>query len=215
MPSSWDRAHDDGTFGNRFDDPGADRGIPETERFRTIYCATQRVAAFGETIARYRPSLSLLKGLEEDVDDDEEPLNLESGVIPLDWRLSRNVGKTLLDPNLRFVDIAAGETIQHLRPVCAEAAIQLGLEDVDLSAVTSSRRLITQVAARYIHEQVDENGHPLYAGIRYVSRLNRDWECWALFDTRLHHTPEAIVEPIRADDPGLVEAARFLGLTIE
>ena len=37
----WSWAQEDGTFGNRFDDPGRYRGIPEEDRFRVVYCATQ------------------------------------------------------------------------------------------------------------------------------------------------------------------------------
>ncbi len=40
-PPDWSWAQEDGTFGNRFDDPGRYRGIPEEDRFRVVYCATQ------------------------------------------------------------------------------------------------------------------------------------------------------------------------------
>ncbi len=36
-PPDWSWAQGDGTFGNRFDDPGKYRGIPEEDRFRVIY----------------------------------------------------------------------------------------------------------------------------------------------------------------------------------
>jgi hypothetical protein len=62
-PPDWSWAHEDGTFGNRFDDPGKYRGIPEEDRFRVVYCATQRAGAFGETIARFRRSPRLVEGL--------------------------------------------------------------------------------------------------------------------------------------------------------
>jgi hypothetical protein len=45
-PPPWERADADGTFGNRFDDPGQADGIPEEERFRVVYVATQREGAF-------------------------------------------------------------------------------------------------------------------------------------------------------------------------
>jgi hypothetical protein len=53
-PQDWSWAQEDGTFGNRFDDPGKYGGMPEEDRFRMVYCATQRAGAFGETIARFR-----------------------------------------------------------------------------------------------------------------------------------------------------------------
>lgn len=225
-PPPWEYADDDGTFGNRFDDPGALVGIPESERFRTIYCATQRAAAFGETIARMRPSLELIAQLAavDDVVDDEplvetlrgvvDPEDPRRGLVPSDWRLRRRVGVTHLDPSLRFVDLAAPQTMTHLRTALAKRAAELGIDDIDLSTITSRQRRFSQDCARYIYEQVDEAGNPLYAGIRYPSRLNPDWECWAIFDTRMVHHP-CPTETIHPDDTGLVEAAELLGLTIE
>lgn len=51
----WAFAHTDGTFGNRFDDP---QGY-----YRVLYASTQRLACFVETLARFRPDLSLLAEL--------------------------------------------------------------------------------------------------------------------------------------------------------
>ena len=109
----------------------------------------------------------------------------------------------------------AGETIHHLRAVCAAVAVDLGVPDIDVSTVTGPLRLITQTAARYFYEQVDDAGRPVHAGIRYMSRLNPAWECWAVFHDRMAHAPDPVVEPIRIDDPGLVESACLLDLLIE
>jgi hypothetical protein len=61
-PPDWAYALPDGTFGNRFDDPSAERDVPEGERYRVVYCATERAGAFGETIARFRPSVGCSPG---------------------------------------------------------------------------------------------------------------------------------------------------------
>ena len=113
-PPDWSWAQEDGTFGNRFDDPGQYRGIPEEDRFRVIYCATQRAGAFGETIARFRRSPGLTEGLRT-IDDEEsfEP-ELEGGVLPEEWRLKRRLGSTRLDEGLIFADFASAETFQIL-----------------------------------------------------------------------------------------------------
>lgn len=68
-PADRGYAGEDGTFGNRFDDPRVEHGVPEEERFRVIYCAGS-----GETIARFRPDLESLAKLEEIVD---EPIGFE------------------------------------------------------------------------------------------------------------------------------------------
>ncbi len=115
-PPAWAYALPDGTFGNRFDDPSAEKGVPEEERYQAIYCVTERAGAFGETIARFRPSIELLAGLEAIEDDEPLDPELRGGVVPEEWRLSRRVGSTRLVPDLLlFADLPAPETMRVLR----------------------------------------------------------------------------------------------------
>lgn len=214
-PPDWAYALEDGTFSNRFDDPSADEGTAEEDRYRVVYCATERAEAFGETIARFRPSVRLLAGLEEI--EDEEPLDpeLAGGVVPHEWRLGRRVGSTRLAPDLLFANASAPETMRVLRGKLAALVEKLGLEDLDLSTVTGPHRRLTQKAARYVYDLEDASGRPAFAGIRYVSRLNPSWDLWAVFHDRMHHEPSEVAEPIRADDPGLAQASALLGLRVE
>lgn len=225
-PPSWDRAGEDGTFGNRFDDPGPDTGQPVAQRFRMIYCATQRAATFGETMARFRVSMRLLEQLA--TIDDDEPLDLSlqgavdpddprHGLIPAEWRMRRRIGHTLLDPSLMFVDVSHADTMQHLREVLAPLAVRLGIPDIDLGSLSSPQRRFTQGVARYIHEQRDDAGYPRFAGIRYTSRLNLEWECWAVFDDRIRQLDgmPATATSFFADDADFQAVARLFGLTIE
>jgi hypothetical protein len=70
-PPDWSRAQPDGTFGNRFDDP--------LGNYRVLYAASQRVSCFVETLARFRPDLSLVAELQTiDGEDDFTPL----GTVP-------------------------------------------------------------------------------------------------------------------------------------
>ena len=165
-PPDWAYALPDGTFGNRFDDPSAERDVPEGERYRVVYCATERAGAFGEKIARFRLSVGLLARLKQV--EDEEPLDpqLEGGVVPEEWRLSRRVGSTRLASEQPFVDLAAPETMRVLRKELAAVAEGLGLEDLDLSAVTRPHRRLTQEAARYVYDLADGSGGLAYAGVR-------------------------------------------------
>ncbi|MGA7669674.1 MAG: RES family NAD+ phosphorylase [Nitrolancea sp.] len=202
---------------NRFDDP--------QQEFRVIYCASERSAAFGETLARYRRSLSLLALLQE-VDDDEEsledalrglldPSDERCGVVPADWRFKRQIGTTVLDSTLRFAAISEPESVAYLRTVLAPAATMLSLADVDLGTIFSSNRGITQQCARHIYELHNEHGTPLFAGICYPSRINQYWTCWAIFHDRMSHTPGIAETTIDPHDPGFLDAARLLDLSIE
>lgn len=212
-PPGWDRVGADDTFGNRFDDPGAADDLPEAARFRVVYAATQRAGAFAETIAHFRPDLQALAALAAISGGAGEPQPL-AGVVPATWRRMRGVGRLLLDPALRFVDIAHPDTLAELRARFARLATDLGHPDLDLSAVTSGSRHLTQQAARYVYEQAIADGTPAFAGVRYVSRHGAVWECWALFTDRLVGT-QLPVEAVRGDDPGLRRAVHHLNLVIQ
>lgn len=222
-PRSWDDVGEDGTFGNRFDDPGALRNIGTPHRFRTIYCATDRVTAFAEVVARMRPSIDLLDKLRE-IDDEEslddvvagvvDPAFPDHGLITHDWRLRRRVGSITLAPAMRLVDLDDPENIDLLRRELAPLLLARKVPDMDLSTLVSRERGFTQAIARYVYEQATDDGHPMFAGIRYVSRLSSAWECWAVFDTRLRGD-KGLPETVHPNDPGLLEAARVFRLTIE
>lgn len=39
--------------------------------------------------------------------------------------------------------------------------------------------------ARWVYSQTDDTGHGLYTGLHYRSRLDKNWECWAIFNSRI------------------------------
>jgi hypothetical protein len=57
QPPDWSLAHEDGTFGNRFDDPAG--------YYRVLYAASQRISCFIETLARFRSDPTFLPELNE------------------------------------------------------------------------------------------------------------------------------------------------------
>ena len=226
-PVPWEVANPvDGTFGNRFDDPGQALGIPQEERFRAISCATERIGTIMESLARFRRSLpyagrveagsrGVREGIDESLRGTFDPGDPSRGLVPAAWRMRRQIGHTLLDPELRFVDIAAMSTLSHLREAMAPDLRELGLTDLDLSVVTGPQRTLTQRIARYVYEQVDLTGTPRFAGIRYLSRFGDAQECWAIFDTRMVMRGTVIEQSILPDDPDLLAVAKAFGLTIE
>ena len=104
--------------------------------------------------------------------------------------------------------------MQELREALAPLAISLDISDIDVAALCGPARILTQEIARYVYEQVDAAGQPMYSGLRYLSRYNTAWECWAIFTDRLAHRVVG-VDPIPATAPGLYDAARILRLRIE
>ena len=41
---------------------------------------------------------------------------------------------------------------------------------------------MTRWLSHWAWSQTTPAGRPRYAGIRYLSHINSDWECWAVFD---------------------------------
>lgn len=232
-PKPWELADDDGTLGDRFDDPGGRPGrseiIPPSQRFRVIYCATSPAGAYGETVARVRPKLAEIQGFAEIEGDEDfpeptdaylqglrDPLYPDRGVLSASWRLERQLCNTRLDPSLRFVDICSPKTIETLRETLSPVAVHLGLKDVDFSTVIGPMREFTQECARLVYEQADDKGQPLFAGVRYESRLNTEWECWAIFyDRMVGHHRSGFPETITPDNASLCEVAAQYHLSIE
>ena len=203
-------------FKGRFDDPRISAGAPKEQCFRTIYFATELAGAFGETIQRFIPGPELLRKIFQG----KTPLDpqLLGGIVPAEWLKRRWIGKTRLDGSLLFVDLTATRTLTALYHTAWIPPLieKLGLSSLDISATTGNslkHRELTQEIALYIYNQQDSHGQALYAGLKYMSHLNRDWECWAVYYDRLLHAPMS-TRQVRLNDPELIRAATELNLRI-
>ena len=81
----WSKANQ-GTFGNRWDDPA---GV-----YRVLYASSTRFGALIETLARFRADLAVLAGIREiEGEDDPTP----AGTVPREWFERRLIGSAKLD----------------------------------------------------------------------------------------------------------------------
>lgn len=199
---------------NRFDDPIHLRGGTEPGLFRVIYCASSRAGAFGETIAHFRKSVILLSGLRYIEDDDPLAPDLVGGLLPEEWRLNRRIGSTQLNASLKFANLENARSATLLRREMAPLLAEFGLEDLDFGDLLGRDRRITQNAARCVYRAADDTGAPVFAGIRYASRLNVGWELWAVFADRMVHEPGDLYQTISKDDPDLRGAAELLDIEV-
>lgn len=192
---------DDANVGNRFDSARGD--------FRVVYFGTNLTTCYGETLARFRPDPVIVKVLEE---DDEDHF-MRPGEIPADWRIrrvavrARPVASPTFPDEPRFLDVEALETREALRKELGSILAYYGYDDLDVSVVRGSDRRITRWISSFAHE-VD----PAIAGIRYLSRLSSDWECWAVFDNV--DLEQLETQPILRTDAELTNVAKTYGLTI-
>ena len=173
-----------------------------------LYGATTPEGAFAETVAGFRPSATLIAAFTA---AGATPLPT-LGVVPADWRLSRRLRRFSTEGALPFVDIEAPATHTYLIQQASGLLAARGPSTLDVSQVRGPSRTLTRGLSSWFYSRTDEHGQPLYAGIRYVSRLG-DHECWAVFDgtdVALHSS-----EPITAGHHALHAVATVYGLTIE
>lgn len=193
----WSAALRDGTFGNRYDDPGGS--------YRVLYASSRRVGAFLETLARFRPDLEVVAELERIEGDDEPP-----PVVPRAWLDGRLIGEATVEG--RFVDVGDTSSLATLRGALAAQAIHHGLDEIDAAAIRlRAPRGFTQQVSRYVYDRGS------FAGIRYRSRLGDDVVNWAIFEPApAGHAPlvETTSVAIHAADPDLRMALELLGLTL-
>jgi len=197
----WSYAGPDGTFGNRYDDPQAS--------YRVLYASSQRVGAFVETLARFRPDLEVIAALEQ-IEGDDEP---QAGV-PRAWLERRRIGEATLQG--RFVDVGDARSLATLRSELAARAIHFGLDEIDAATIRlKAPRAFTQTVSRFIYEQRDDQGS--FAGISYGSRLGDQFVNWAIFE-QAPEAPSPFLSTssgsVEADDPDLRAALEDLALAL-
>jgi hypothetical protein len=193
QPPEWFLAHSDGTFGNRFDDPEG--------YYRVLYASSQRLACFVETLARFRPDLSLLAELDA-IEGEDDFFAL--GTLPRDWLGARTMGSAVIDGV--FADIYGVAWVSQLRRTLAAEALRLGMIDIDLSSLERAEpRRLTQLASRQAYLLS-------FAGICYRSRYGQTLENWAIFEP--FPLEASTSKEFSEDDPDLLEALRLHGIRL-
>jgi hypothetical protein len=163
----------------RFDLPGR----------RTMYAASSRVGAYAEALASLRPSLSTIPFADifPDIDAGDDPVAadfqdrgyLAPGHIPKQWRVDRCIAQVAVHAGW-CIDVNDVKSLAALRRGLGPTLGGLGCRDLDGGIIRSENRSVTVGIASWVAAQVLHDGsEPL--GIRYRSRLNDDWRCWALW----------------------------------
>jgi RES domain len=199
----WAFAGEDGTFGNRYDDPEAE--------YRVLYASSDDVAPFVETLARFRPDVTLLAELDQIAGEGDDPPTLRGGIVPLDWLTTRSLGTALVGG--QFCDVGNVATLTHLRSALASLLAEHELGDLDAGDIRSrAPRAFTQALGRHVYEAGEEQGGP-FVGVRYRSRLADDLVNWAVFEGA--DVTRTGAEQIEAKHAGLLQALQLLGLELE
>ncbi len=186
--------------GNRFDSLTGSYGV--------LYFGSTLQACLGETLGRYRsdPKLTF-------IEDEWARRNfMARGSVPQDWRIRRTAVRVTVQTARAFLDVEGLRTRRALQAVLGPVLKMFDVDDLDVGAIRGRDRRVTRLVSEWAWRESDADGRPLFAGIRYLSRIETAWECWAVFDD------EEIVElerhPILRTTPELVEVAECYGLTV-
>jgi hypothetical protein len=202
----WSYAGEDGTFGNRYDDP---RG-----EYRVLYASSQRLGAFIETLARYRTDPTIVAEyaqiVVDDPDQDDFP-TIAPGVVPRDWFDTRLLGTARHEG--AFADVGHSTSLAQLRVALAPRLVHYGLDDLDGSDLRRrAPRAFTQEVSRYVFEHATLERGGAFVGLRYLSRLGDDIVNWAIFEGNAPR--ELAAEEIARDDADLLAALSTLDLML-
>ena len=190
----------DSRAGNRFDSL--------TGAFRVLYFGTDLEACFGETLSRYRadPKLAF-------IDEEWETSRfMARGTVPKDWRMRRTAVRVVIKTDRRFLDVEALGTRKRLLRLLGPVLALFEVEDLDVATIRGPDRRVTRLIAEWAWRQVDERGDRVFAGLRYLSRVDTGWECWAVFDDV--DIEELERHPILETTPELLTVAESYGLRV-
>ena len=195
--------------GNRWEDAGG--------RFSTLECATSAEAAFGEAIAVFRERPGLLARIDAFLaasPDPEYDYELQAAVVPPDYLATRVLGRAPANRTARFIDVDHADTHLHASRDLARLLQEVGRQRFDREVMMSPDRRITRPVATFYHRISRLESSRRLRGLRYQSRLDGGWECWALWRPLPLKSVTADVTVATANHPDLAAAARRLRLRL-
>lgn len=205
-----------GRFDNSRDNSGDEASV-----FSVLYCCETPTASFLESLATLRENITtideipqtILMDIEEQLDSNRLLSRARSAVSDR-WKSERLLTSVRMESDVPLFDLANPGAIQLLRERMSLTLIYLKLSDLDFSHVFSDNRDLTRAISRWIWSLTNEDGDPLFSGIRYRSRFDPECICLALYEGRFSIDGDIATQPITSETPGLAEAASILRLQI-
>ncbi|TDS82322.1 hypothetical protein EV640_1189 [Nesterenkonia aurantiaca] len=128
------------------------------------------------------------------------------GGVPRDWRDKRTIAEAVLRDPLSFLDVESARTHEVLSSAMAAELVDLGEGVIDVASIRGRNRLLTRAIASWAFDQRDAAGRPVYGGLRYLSRVEIRFECWAVFDGgEFRETQTGPIDPQATELVSIVE----------
>lgn len=121
-------------------------------RYRVLYACSQRLGAFVETLAHFRPDPGVVAGRAEIEGEDDGALL--PGQVPTSWAEERLVAEGTIEGV--FADVGQGRSLSHLRTALASRIVHYDMADLDGATIRiSAPRRFTQEISRHVFECTD------------------------------------------------------------
>lgn len=186
---------------HRFDDP--------QHGYRTLYCAEQPITCLREVLGDLRPNTKARADFVEfqrsqGIHSDE--VHQPASEVTARWRQENALAPGVVHRTGRLADLGNRRLLEQLATAHASLLDEYGMEQLDLTNVTSKNRRVTQ-----------EIGRDLYgrgaAGLLF--RSNHDGaRCIVLFEGRAEMRPRGRVIPMTQDHPALLQVCGEYGLIL-
>lgn len=193
---------DETKVGNRFDSLAG--------HFSCLYLATDPRGCFMEVLGRLKPDQRLADLVR---DEWERTGWMHVGNVPADWRERRcRVQVSVHVQAPPFLDVDDARTLGALDDQLRPQLDTWGVDQLDTAVIRGRDRRVTRAIADWAWSFRSPEIPDGFAGIRYVSRLDSDQECWALFGgTDVREIGRTSIHP---QDPDVRYAAQRLGLIL-
>jgi hypothetical protein len=121
------------------------------------------------------------------------------------------LGTAAIESDRRFLDVEDPENHRLLEQLGGNALLQLlGVDRIDRGSFDANDRALTRRVARELYDQVDHD----VGGLRFLSAIDADVECWAIWERARPHLVDLGVEPFDTTTPDLRAVAEFLGFDL-
>lgn len=206
--TDWAHAGPDGTFGNRWDDP--------LGSYRVLYASSDRLGAFVEVLARFRPDPHVVDELAQI--QGEGGNKIAPGELPASWLQKRRIGEATVFGD--FADIGHSHSLAAIRRHLASRILHYELDDLDAAAIrVRAPRRFTQEISRYVYERTTKDGQRAYRGLSYLSRLGDELRNWAIFEPATDAEASQLIAQVSSahisiEDPDLQRALEIHGIRL-
>lgn len=189
--------------GGRFDDPHVE--------YATLYCASSAYGALLEKLCPLRPIPELAAQYNSALDDDVDPefdRPPTGATFPVGFGDANVMGTATIDPDRRFLDVEDPENHRLLEQLGGQPLLRLlGVGRIDRGTFDANDRTLTRRVARELYDLAGDE----IAGLRYISAIDAEVECWAIWERTKPRLHDRDIEPFDTTTPDLLAVMAFLG----